>query len=468
MMAIVSKAVFEKAAGKSPAVGTRLGMDRYVSANKNLEPLGAGGKLYLVTVRPPDEALWLVAVLDNPAFDGTQWTAAPSTTPITDVSNLRARIKFTSGAGITAKAGALGMSLQTPRALTAEDVQLLDAAVGGAADAGVPAAPAGPSAFGAATGERRGSLLGAILEDPGSDAARQVYADQLIANDDPRGELILVDIALAGPLSIRKREQLAARRRELIEAHAATWWPYTAMHWRVSRGFLEAVTGSLEQLQQVGGELFAREPITDVTVHLDDPEDVGTLLKAPWFPRIRHLVLRGEVYDDGFATLVKSKRAANLRGLNVSARELTADGLGALTTGLPACTHLVLTGNGFGDEGAGALARWKHLPAIETLYLSTCELTADGVRELLGGKPLGALAKLCLNANPLDDDGAGVIAGAATRLPALRHLELRRTGISESGAQAIARALPWLRRVDVRHNGLDEEAPARDRRIRAA
>ena len=36
MMAIVSKAVFEKAAGKQPAVGTKLAMDRYVSANKNL------------------------------------------------------------------------------------------------------------------------------------------------------------------------------------------------------------------------------------------------------------------------------------------------------------------------------------------------------------------------------------------------------------------------------------------------
>src|SRR5258708_6230451 len=118
MMAIVSKAVFEKAAGKNPAVGTRLAMDRYVSANKTLEPLGSGGKLYLVTVRPPDEALWLVAVLDKPKFDGSQWVAKACTTPITDISNLRARIKFESGVGITPKKGALGMSLQTPRALT--------------------------------------------------------------------------------------------------------------------------------------------------------------------------------------------------------------------------------------------------------------------------------------------------------------------------------------------------------------
>ena len=45
-------------------------MDRYVSANKGLEPLADGGRLYLVTVRPPNEALWLVAVLEQPKFDG--------------------------------------------------------------------------------------------------------------------------------------------------------------------------------------------------------------------------------------------------------------------------------------------------------------------------------------------------------------------------------------------------------------
>jgi hypothetical protein len=72
IMAIVSKAIFEKAAGKAPTVGTKLSMDRYVSLNKALAPLAQGGKLYLVTVRPPDEELWLVAILEQPRFDGKQ------------------------------------------------------------------------------------------------------------------------------------------------------------------------------------------------------------------------------------------------------------------------------------------------------------------------------------------------------------------------------------------------------------
>src|SRR5262245_58655668 len=147
MMAIVSEAIFEKAAGKGPAVGTRLRMDRYTSTNKALDPLGGGGRLYLVTVRPParkgdQEALWLVAILDRPKHDGEAWIAKPCETPITDISSLRSKIRFESGAGITAKAGALGMSLQTPRTLTAADTAMLDAAAGVAAAAPPSSTPA--------------------------------------------------------------------------------------------------------------------------------------------------------------------------------------------------------------------------------------------------------------------------------------------------------------------------------------
>lgn len=170
LMAIVSKAVFEKAAGKAPVVGTKLAMDRYVSANKALEPLAANGRLYLVTVRPPNEALWLVAVLDKPVFDGTQWLAKPCDKPIVDISHLRARLQFESGKGITAAPGALGMSLQTPRALTSNDTALLDAVFTGAPIAA--AAPVAPET------DRRALLLRAVLADPDHVAPRQVLADE--------------------------------------------------------------------------------------------------------------------------------------------------------------------------------------------------------------------------------------------------------------------------------------------------
>lgn len=140
MMAVVSKAVFEKMA-RAASVGDVLPLDRYSSGNKALEPLGDdGARLFLFTVRPPDEALWLVGILSNLSFDGTSWVGATNTTPITDVGPIKAQIQFESGVGITAKPGTLGMSLQTPRALTAGDVAVLVGASGGGASPETPSA----------------------------------------------------------------------------------------------------------------------------------------------------------------------------------------------------------------------------------------------------------------------------------------------------------------------------------------
>lgn len=142
VLAIVSKAIFE-ASSRNAAVGQVLDLDRYVSTNKALGPLKEGGRLFLVTVRPPDEKLWLVAVLDSPKHDGKAWVAKKNVRPVADLSHLRGSIRFTSNTGISSSKGALGMSLQTPRQLTPADVALM---LGGKSAAPKPAvaAPAEP------------------------------------------------------------------------------------------------------------------------------------------------------------------------------------------------------------------------------------------------------------------------------------------------------------------------------------
>ena len=539
MMAIVSKAVFEREAGKSPAVGTRLGMDRYVSTNKNLGALAGGGRLYLVTVRPPSEDLWLVAILDQPKHDGEAWVAARCGTPITDITSLRAKIKFESGSGITAKKGALGMSLQTPRALTADDAALLDQAASQAAGpsaaaagqaAGAASQAAGPSAAAAgqaagaasqaaglsaaAAGQAAGAasqaaraagqaasasaaaagqaasqaaganapaeaahgaaLLAAILEDPENDDARRIYADLLVERGDPRGDFILVDLALDGRLSIRKRAQLSARRWELLEAHRKRWFPYALGAMRTRHGFLHAVKGNFKQLRAAASKLFAAEPVTEVELGGVDEELVKPLLAAPWLPRVRRLILRGATGDQGFARLAASPAAAGLRALNVGNHRLGPEALARLGAGLPRCTSLVLSGNPIGNKGLAGLRRWQHLPGVETLYLSGCGISAPGIHELLRGaaasaEAAGALArldKLCLS----DNDGLGnkameALAAYAPLLPRLRRLELINTGLGEAGARAILDApFPALRRLDVRKNRLGKLAA--DPRVR--
>ncbi|NVJ21235.1 hypothetical protein HUW62_08395 [Myxococcus sp. AM011] len=130
MLAIISKAIFEKeAAGLSP--GQVLPTDRYRSQSKHLTPLEDGGRLFLVTVRPPDEALWLVAVLEGLSSDDEGWIGRKNRVPITDVTSAISKLRFEFGKGIQAAKGALGMSLQTPRVLTLADSELLLGSAGG-------------------------------------------------------------------------------------------------------------------------------------------------------------------------------------------------------------------------------------------------------------------------------------------------------------------------------------------------
>jgi hypothetical protein len=124
VLAIVSKAVFEKeAAGRKP--GKVWAVDTYHSANKALAPLASGGRLFMVTVRPPSDTLWLVAVLENPTALGKGWRGGRNRVPISDITSLVPRLKFANGKGITAAPGTLGMSLQTPRVLDAPSSALL-------------------------------------------------------------------------------------------------------------------------------------------------------------------------------------------------------------------------------------------------------------------------------------------------------------------------------------------------------
>ena len=84
MLALVSKAIFERDAhglGEGDVWPTAA----YLSKNRALVPLAEGGDLFLCTVRPPDERLWLVAVLRSPEQRDDGWHAATNVVPITDI-----------------------------------------------------------------------------------------------------------------------------------------------------------------------------------------------------------------------------------------------------------------------------------------------------------------------------------------------------------------------------------------------
>lgn len=80
VMAIVNKAVFEKEVAE-PRLGAVFATRASRSANKILEKLEEKSRLFLVTVRPPDEKLWLVAALTGLKFEAEQWNAEPYVAP---------------------------------------------------------------------------------------------------------------------------------------------------------------------------------------------------------------------------------------------------------------------------------------------------------------------------------------------------------------------------------------------------
>ena len=127
VMAIVSRKIFERdfrVAGKVAAAGEVVPTTSYASSQRTLDRLAEGGDLFLITVTPAEELL-LVGVLASPKFAKDRWTAAANTTPVTDISALVGKLRLENGKGITARPGALAMSLQTPRVLADEDAVLL-------------------------------------------------------------------------------------------------------------------------------------------------------------------------------------------------------------------------------------------------------------------------------------------------------------------------------------------------------
>ncbi len=122
------------------------------------------------------------------------------------------------------------------------------------------------------------ALLAAIYADPASDQARAVYADWLLERGDPRGELIMLQLA-----GVETPEQVD-RERELLQTYARAWrgpLPVDASLIAFKRGF------------PVGA---AETPTID-----DDPawatfESITTLPRTPVFhlASLRELVLDSE------------------------------------------------------------------------------------------------------------------------------------------------------------------------------
>lgn len=267
------------------------------------------------------------------------------------------------------------------------------------------------------------SLLDAIRMAPDDDGPRQVYADWLMEQGDPRGEFIAVQCELTRPgLEQARRLELEARQVSLLSQHGATWLgplAADAITASFARGFLDAVTvldvDSLEAAQAT----LVNEPVRSLVFATRRRVEVARVLSWPWLSTVRSLDFRASrgallpLGREGLSTLVSTRK---LRGL----------------------TSLAFTGQVLGDEGAAQLARSDAFPALTEFSLTTDTLTSTGVEALTKARWFAGLWRLSLSDNELGPDGAELLA--LVRFKRLMRLSLSSNRIGNDGAIALARS----------------------------
>jgi uncharacterized protein (TIGR02996 family) len=360
----------------------------------------------------------------------------------------------------------------------------------------------------------RTALEEALAADPDDRAAHAAYADLLTEQDDPRGELIAVQLALEDEMRpARERARLRAREAKLLRAHEREWLGELAPHlldqedipahlhdswgyrFRWRRGWLDTVESG--DLRLPFSRALARAPLARLLrvlivrgQDLDWPEDdeaadlggdydYAPLLPLRGAPCVRNLRVfqLGEKPDDEgdwwryrYRSEISGEAAFELvRGMpNLEELYLYADPVNtARLFALPTLTRLrVLHVYHLTEYRLTALAK---NPAVAGLTHLLCHphalrprekpyLRLSHLRAVLRSPHLTGLTHLGLRMCDAGDKGCTEVV-ASGALKRLKVLDLRHGCVTDRGARILA-ACPDLRRLellDLGNNCLTEE-----------
>lgn len=339
-----------------------------------------------------------------------------------------------------------------------------------------------------------------VWKHPDDEAVWRVYADALLAANDPRGELMAVQLEL----SVREVTSLRERQLALIEAHGEQWLGADVVHltketklvsgtgaplhvvWR--RGFPHRVviTGVTyrSQVKDPGmGEVWralSREPrnlrfVSELEFGAVRPGDepdwtdgVAALIEhAP--PRLRSLSLsRGEYWDIS-STMVTGLDAAfwaavpTLRSLSIELGQIDVSAIDA-----PALESFELVTGSLGAHTVDEVtrARWPRLQRL-SLYFGDDNygglVEPEPVARLLATPPPPELRHLGL-CNAMFSDTLPSLLLASPWLPGLRSLDLSHGTLGPDGARVLldhAAKFHHLETLDLSHAYLDDELQER-------
>lgn len=257
-------------------------------------------------------------------------------------------------------------------------------------------------------------LVASILERPLDDTPRLIAADTLMEQGDPRGEFIMLQCRLAERgVPPDERVLLKARATALAKEHRASWTAHAkGLRSELRRGMIDELEGDAAELAR-HGDLFAREPITRLTVNGLTADNVATVAGAGAFARVVRLTIRGSLGGAGAALLAEALRARSspLVSLNVGQTGLDSAGVTALAGALAGCRSLALTSNAIGDAGVVAVAKAKSLASLTTLFLTDTSVSDEGIESLARSATFGGLTRLGVARNEeITADGLRALA----------------------------------------------------------
>jgi uncharacterized protein (TIGR02996 family) len=321
-------------------------------------------------------------------------------------------------------------------------------------------------------------FLRAICANPEDDTARLAYADWLDENGDAdRAEFIRLQISLhADALPEGDRGATEARVAELLGRNEAAWraelpglpgvtW-VTFPHPFV-RGFAHAVGIKHGKAWREHADVaFAAAPVSSLTcggtfsARTSRPIHASPLLGrvaefqgahfdtegAEAFATNPHLVgrlrkLRISSAQDADAVAAVLARASGIRNLEwLGFGAVGVAGVAALAASpqLTRLRDLLLHLSKAGDDGAEAIAASPYLAAVEQVLLNYAGVGDRGAVVLARSTRLRSLRQLYLGGCARISDAAAVGIAASTGLPALTDLHLWGSGITDTGARALA------------------------------
>ncbi len=341
----------------------------------------------------------------------------------------------------------------------------------------------------------RQALEEALADDPDDVAAHAAYADLLMEQGDPRGELIRVQLRLEDKsLSAEERRSLRRREKQLLDEHGRDWLgglapyfldpeslPYKEQYLGVdnrfwfARGWLDTVhfrrmtVGMARQLRRLPLARLLRclvihyledrgyEPGPDVPEDpIWDAKELYPLRGWPVLARLRVFQLGREQTDD--YRVVADQR---LGPTDPYDHPIPPNGrtVVPLVAEMSRLEELYLFAH---DVDAAGLFRLTNLTRLRVLQLY--HLNEYPLEALAGNPNFGGLTHLLLHPHATPWDGSALELPAvralvrSPHLPNLTHLQLRLSDMGDAGVEEIVRSgiLRRLTVLDLRHGAVTD------------